>query len=32
MDRACSTNGEKCKAYRLFVEKPDGKNMTQVGE
>jgi hypothetical protein len=25
MGRACSTNGEKTKAYRLLVGKPEGK-------
>jgi hypothetical protein len=25
MDRACSTNGEKRKAYTLLVGKPEGK-------
>jgi hypothetical protein len=25
MDRACSMNGEKRNAYRLFVGKPEGK-------
>jgi hypothetical protein len=25
MDRACSTNGEKRNAYRILVEKPEGK-------
>jgi hypothetical protein len=25
MGRACSTNGEKRNAYRLFVGKPEGK-------
>jgi hypothetical protein len=25
MDRACSTNGEKRKAYRLLVGKPEGR-------
>jgi hypothetical protein len=25
MGRACSTNGEKRNAYRLLVEKPEGK-------
>jgi hypothetical protein len=25
MDGACSTNGEKRNAYRLFVEKPEGR-------
>jgi hypothetical protein len=25
MGRACSTNGEKMNAYRVFVGKPEGK-------
>jgi hypothetical protein len=25
MGRACSTNGEKRNAYRIFLGKPDGK-------
>jgi hypothetical protein len=25
MGRACSTNGEKRNAYRIFVGKPEGK-------
>jgi hypothetical protein len=25
MSRACSTNGEKRKAYRILVGKPEGK-------
>jgi hypothetical protein len=25
MGRACSTNGEKSNAYRILVEKPEGK-------
>jgi hypothetical protein len=25
MSRACSTNGEKRNAYRIFVGKPEGK-------
>jgi hypothetical protein len=35
MDRACSTNGDKWKAYRLFAGKPDGKRplgVKDVGE
>jgi hypothetical protein len=26
MDRACSTRGEKRNAYRVLVEKPEGKS------
>jgi hypothetical protein len=25
MGRACSTNGQKINAYRILVEKPEGK-------
>jgi hypothetical protein len=31
MDGACSTNGEKRNAYRLFVGKPEGKEDQHVG-
>jgi hypothetical protein len=27
MDGACSTNGEKRNAYRILVEKPEGKRL-----
>jgi hypothetical protein len=27
MDRAFSTNGEKMNAYRILVEKPEGKRL-----